>query len=373
MASFVRQLNMYGFRKVVSVDAGALKGEKEEVEFAHNFFIQGQEYLLEHIKRKVNNAARSDHGIKQEFIPSLSSEKVNEVLVEVGQLKDRQEDMDGRLDAMKNENEALWGEVMNLRLRYSQQQKTVNKLIQFLSALVKPRGRKRAFQARLGGAGHLALQGSKVGVKQARVEEQLHTGPVIKEIGEQLSLQEAVPSYQQLDGDVQAALLSQDGLSHPQLSQAVDQVQLLQADLPGEGQHLSGHMQDVFMMVSDDNGQEQELRLTPARLKENLGTDINSMQNELDNLKDILSGQITLDTSLMSDLFGQDLDFPNMNILINTPVNLEEDVEQEDIPMLEDSCSHLTSMTRALPDHDYAEGVGLGMEPEVEDPLDCFF
>ena len=61
------------------------------------------------------------------------------------------------------------------------------------------------------------------------------------------------------------------------------------------------------------------------------------------------------------------------NILINTPVNLEEDVEQEDIPMLEDSCSHLTSMTRALPDHDYAEGVGLGMEPEVEDPLDCFF
>ena len=113
------QLNMSGFRKLVSVDAGALKGEKEEVEFAHNFFIQGHEYLLEHIKRKVNNTARSDHhGIKQEFIPSLSSEKVNEVLVEVGQLKDRQEDMDGRLDAMKNENEALWGEVMNLRLRY---------------------------------------------------------------------------------------------------------------------------------------------------------------------------------------------------------------------------------------------------------------
>ena len=32
------QLNMSGFRKLVSVDAGALKGEKEEVEFAHNFF-----------------------------------------------------------------------------------------------------------------------------------------------------------------------------------------------------------------------------------------------------------------------------------------------------------------------------------------------
>jgi hypothetical protein len=53
MASFVRQLNMYGFHKVVSVDSGGLKLDKDEMEFAHMYFLQGQEFLLEHIKRKI--------------------------------------------------------------------------------------------------------------------------------------------------------------------------------------------------------------------------------------------------------------------------------------------------------------------------------
>merc|ERR1712059_116077 len=38
--------------------------------------------------------------------------------------------------------------------------------------------------------------------------------------------------------------------------------------------------------------------------KEDFDLDINSMQKELDNLKEILSGQITLDTSLVSSLFS---------------------------------------------------------------------
>ena len=41
--------------------------------------------------------------------------KVNEVLSEVSLIKDRQEDLDGKLDTMKNENEALWREVGALR------------------------------------------------------------------------------------------------------------------------------------------------------------------------------------------------------------------------------------------------------------------
>ncbi|CAJ0946042.1 unnamed protein product [Ranitomeya imitator] len=54
MASFVRQLNMYGFRKVVHVDSGIVKQERDgPVEFQHPFFIQGQDELLENIKRKV--------------------------------------------------------------------------------------------------------------------------------------------------------------------------------------------------------------------------------------------------------------------------------------------------------------------------------
>jgi len=337
MASFVRQLNMYGFRKVISADAGALKGEKEEIEFAHSFFIQGQEHLLEHIKRKVTSAGKSSAGVKHEFLPSLSSDKVTEVLIEVGQLKDKQEEMDGRLDVMKNENEALWGEVMTLRLRYSQQQKTVNKLIQFLSALVKPRGRKRSFQPSVGG-GHLALQGHRVGVKQVKV----NTGLVNDEfVGTevQLSLQEAV-TVSGPEGGAQATLQSE----------------FISCDRDDDQGQLA-HAQAMAMMDTDGQEEETQVLATPVMLKENLDIDINNMDKELDNMKNILSGQLTVDTSMVTDLFGKDIDFSNLNMFNNMPINLEENTEQSGgliVPHPLPSPT-LPGMFLTFPDHDYAE------------------
>ena len=60
---------------------------------------------------------------------------------------------------------------------------------------------------------------------------------------------------------------------------------------------------DNLIVLSED---PSVLLLTPARLKNYLGTGINI--NKRDG--QFLSGQITLDTSLVSDSFGQDLDFP---------------------------------------------------------------
>jgi heat shock transcription factor 1 len=37
----------------VSVEGGGLKVDKDEMEFAHQCFLMGHPYLLEHIKRKV--------------------------------------------------------------------------------------------------------------------------------------------------------------------------------------------------------------------------------------------------------------------------------------------------------------------------------
>ena len=45
------------------------------------------------------------------FVANRYFVQVNEVLSEVSLIKDRQEDLDGKLDTMKNENEALWREV----------------------------------------------------------------------------------------------------------------------------------------------------------------------------------------------------------------------------------------------------------------------
>ena len=156
MASFVRQLNMYGFHKVVGVEAGGLKSENDqEMEFSHNYFIKGQEVLLGQIKRKVSANKAVAAGAVNSFVPSIKNEKVTEVLSEVAQLKDKQEDMDSKLDTMKKENEALWREVINLRHKHTNQQKIVNKLIQFLVSLVS---QPRTMRGGIAGAGSASLK-----------------------------------------------------------------------------------------------------------------------------------------------------------------------------------------------------------------------
>ncbi|KAJ7399077.1 Heat shock factor protein 2 [Pitangus sulphuratus] len=79
MASFVRQLNMYGFRKVVHVDSGIVKLERDgPVEFRHAYFRQGREDLLEHIKRKVSSSRPEENKIRQEDLSKIicSAQKV---------------------------------------------------------------------------------------------------------------------------------------------------------------------------------------------------------------------------------------------------------------------------------------------------------
>lgn len=133
MASFIRQLNMYGFRKVVHIEQGGLvKPERDDTEFQHPFFIRGQEHLLENIKRKVTNVS----SVRQEEV-KISADEVNKILTDVQLMKGKQETIDSRILAMKHENEALWREVASLRQKHAQQQKVVNKLIQFLVSLVQ--------------------------------------------------------------------------------------------------------------------------------------------------------------------------------------------------------------------------------------------
>lgn len=130
MPSFVRQLNMYGFHKIVSVELGGLKCDKDEMEFAHQYFIRGNPGLLEHIKRKIASSKTQDaahSGIKPELM--------NKMLTEVRNMKGRQEDLDSRIGAIKNENEAMWRELAMLRQKHIKQQQIVNKLIHFFVSM----------------------------------------------------------------------------------------------------------------------------------------------------------------------------------------------------------------------------------------------
>ncbi|XP_036236825.1 heat shock factor protein 2 isoform X4 [Molothrus aeneus] len=130
MASFVRQLNMYGFRKVVHVDSGIVKLERDgPVEFRHAYFRQGREDLLEHIKRKVSSSRPEENKIRQEDLSKIicSAQKV--------QIK--QTTIESQLSLLKRENESLWREVSELRTKHLQQQQVIRKIVQFIVTLVQ--------------------------------------------------------------------------------------------------------------------------------------------------------------------------------------------------------------------------------------------
>ncbi|XP_057348623.1 heat shock factor protein 4 isoform X8 [Manis pentadactyla] len=125
MASFVRQLNMYGFRKVVSIEQGGLlRPERDYVEFQHPSFVRGREQLLERVRRKVP-ALRSDDG-------RWRPEDLGRLLGEVHSLRGVQESTEARLRELRQQNEILWREVVTLRQSHSQQHRVIGKLIQCL-------------------------------------------------------------------------------------------------------------------------------------------------------------------------------------------------------------------------------------------------
>lgn len=198
MASFVRQLNMYGFHKVVSIEGSGLKVDKDEMEFAHQFFLMEHPYLLEHIKRKIpiSKVEEGRTGTKPELM--------NKVLADVSSMKGRQDSLDSRLSSMKRENEVLWREVAILREKHRKQQQIVNKLIQFLVTMVQSSrnggiGIKRRYPLMLNDTSHRPSKISKLSEELSNLNSAPQTlspaGPVIHELdtAEQIEDYEANP------------------------------------------------------------------------------------------------------------------------------------------------------------------------------------
>jgi heat shock transcription factor 1 len=111
-----------GFHKKVNVDGGGLKvdKDKDEMEFAHTYFVRKQPQFLDRIKRKIADTGRG--------ATKSSPDVINKVLGDVKTVKNRQENLDSKLGAMKRENEALWRELAVLRQKHLKQQQIVNKV-----------------------------------------------------------------------------------------------------------------------------------------------------------------------------------------------------------------------------------------------------
>ncbi|KAK2871023.1 hypothetical protein Q8A67_023550 [Cirrhinus molitorella] len=133
MTSFVRQLNMYGFHKVVHMEAGLPKadGQVNCVEFQHENFRRAQPHLLGLIHRKVS-VSRGVEEVGQ----------MSQVLIQVSHVKGWQDSSDLKLMALCRDNESLWRELDSLRQNYQQQHKILRKIIKFIINIVQSNGIK---------------------------------------------------------------------------------------------------------------------------------------------------------------------------------------------------------------------------------------
>ncbi|XP_023649877.2 heat shock factor protein 1 isoform X1 [Paramormyrops kingsleyae] len=133
MTSFVRQLNMYGFRKVLQVEAGLLRAEGRGgggVEFQHPYFRRTQPHLLELIRRKVSVSRAGEEGVSP----------VSRVLLDLGQVRGWQDGSDCKLMALCRENESLGHELDTLRQKYQHHHRIIRKMIGFIANTVQSNG-----------------------------------------------------------------------------------------------------------------------------------------------------------------------------------------------------------------------------------------
>ncbi|KDQ16312.1 hypothetical protein BOTBODRAFT_87464, partial [Botryobasidium botryosum FD-172 SS1] len=126
-ASFVRQLNMYGFHKIPQLHQGVLKNETETelCQFMNPYFQRGKPDLASTIQRKNGNA----EGI------AIGPVVLQSITSELGAIKRHQTTITSDLKELQESNQRLWHESFKSRDRQQQLQDTINKILKFLAGV----------------------------------------------------------------------------------------------------------------------------------------------------------------------------------------------------------------------------------------------
>ncbi|KAF2345736.1 Heat shock factor (HSF)-type DNA-binding, partial [Trinorchestia longiramus] len=126
--------SFYGFRKVPSMDGGGLRPEKDEMEFAHPYFVRGQENSLELIKRKMSSrlpGTGTGGG-------AIEDPRFSEVLSEVKALRQKQDSVITQMSSLKRENQLVYAKYRDLQSKFTKQQNIISKLMRFIVTMMKP-------------------------------------------------------------------------------------------------------------------------------------------------------------------------------------------------------------------------------------------
>ncbi|KAI9101165.1 hypothetical protein DFS34DRAFT_578117 [Phlyctochytrium arcticum] len=128
-ASFVRQLNMYGFHKIPHLQQGVLHndGEPEIWEFCNPNFQRNQPDLLCLVTRK-----KGREGVEEKDAAALD---MNYIIQEIAAIKRHQLTISSDLKNIQRENQVLWSESVSIRDRYQRQQETIDKILRFLASV----------------------------------------------------------------------------------------------------------------------------------------------------------------------------------------------------------------------------------------------
>lgn len=145
-ASFVRQLNMYGFHKVPQLQQGVLKSETETelCQFVNPHFQRGQPDLLCLIQRKKAAPNGAGEGVDGEGGGAANGNAeafavgpvaLQSITSEITAIKRHQTTISSDLKELQDSNQRLWHESFKSRDRQQQLQDTINKILKFLAGV----------------------------------------------------------------------------------------------------------------------------------------------------------------------------------------------------------------------------------------------
>ncbi|KAJ3869406.1 hypothetical protein EV359DRAFT_29938 [Lentinula novae-zelandiae] len=170
-ASFVRQLNMYGFHKIPHLQQGALRSssEAEYSQFAHPDFHRGQEDRLILIERKKQTTMHpkeqgtTDHSTDQAL-------DIHAIINGIAAIRRHQVNLSSELNELKNSNQLLWQESMEARSRHQKQQDTLNSIIKFLAGVFGHQAANSGTKEkeRGGSSSHSVVRGSRLMIEDKK-------------------------------------------------------------------------------------------------------------------------------------------------------------------------------------------------------------
>ncbi|KAJ7489939.1 hypothetical protein B0H11DRAFT_1047841 [Mycena galericulata] len=139
-ASFVRQLNMYGFHKIPHLQQGVLKSEagSEHWNFAQQNFRRDQPDLLCLIQRKkaANPTEEDNVESANAALPAANQVlDIQSIVNGIAAIKRHQTTISTELSELKRNNELLWQESRAARTRHQKQQDTINRIVKFLAGV----------------------------------------------------------------------------------------------------------------------------------------------------------------------------------------------------------------------------------------------